>query len=197
MYVQTGLGIPLGDASDAPGDSLAARYSWQWALDVGLGAKVTEDIYIGTYLGFSLGFEGNDSQIEALCDDDDSNLENDISCSSATARIGLEGIYSFSPDERWNPWLGYGFGGELATQSIHDRQQGRKESATSTGYTWAKLSFGADYRRAVGLTPFGELAFGRFNNTDTTVDGDSMRIAIPDRAIHYWLSFGLRLVILP
>ena len=197
MYLQTGLRIPFGDASDAPGDSLAARYSWQWAFDVGLGAKVTEDFYLGAYLGFSLGFEGDDTHIEALCNDDDDNLENDISCSSATARIGLEGIYSFSPGERWNPWLGYGFGGELASQSIHDRQLGHKESATSTGYTWAKLSFGADYRRAVGVTPFGELAFGRFNNTDTKVDGDSMRIAIPDRALHCWLFLGLRLVILP
>src|SRR5690606_21355163 len=145
------------------------------------------NVYIGAYLGLGFGFEGNDSRIEALCDDDDDNLENDISCSSVTARIGLEGIYSFSPDERWNPWIGYGFGGELATQSIHDRQQGHKELVRSTGYTLAKLSFGADYRRAVGLTPFGELAIGRFNNTHTTIDGVSSRAAIPDRDIHYWL----------
>lgn len=193
-----GFMFPGGRATGEQSDLLGSRYSWQVPFVLDLGVKPTEHIFVGTYMGFSLGAEGNDTQIEGYCDDDDDDLENDVSCGSHTLRIGLEVQYHVMPDQRWNPWIGYGFGFISASQSIDDRQKGRSEETTASGLTYAQISGGVDFRSALGVGPFGEVSVGRFNSTRTVIDNeDTFQGPIDDRAIHYWMTIGFRMVVRP
>ncbi len=194
---RTGVMFPGGRATGKAGDTLAARYSWAVPFMFDVGFKPTEHLFFGTYFGLAWGAEGSYVPIEGACLDDDDDLVNDVSCNSITLRWGLEAQYHFSPDQRWNPWVGYGFGLEATDQSIDERGK-RRESTISRGVTFAQLSGGVDFRSAVGLGPFFEASVGRFNSSRTevndveTFDGD-----IRDRALHYWLTLGLRLVVRP
>ncbi|MCA9627449.1 MAG: hypothetical protein KC766_07280 [Myxococcales bacterium] len=194
----TGASFPFGDATGRPGDSLGARYAWQVPFLIGLGAKLAERWYLGGYLQFGFGSEGSNPGVEDACDDKDSNLENDVSCSVITIRAGLEGEYSFDPAARWNPWIGYGLGIEGVVQSIDDEPHNREETNSSTGTTYAKLSFGADYRAGVGIGPFVEVVATRFEKTQTEINGYEVHSGpVEDRALHTWITFGFRMVVRP
>jgi hypothetical protein len=200
MHLVTGVMVPFGSVSDAPGDDLGSRYAWQVPFEVGLGAKATDRLYIGGYLGFSIGAEGSDSRVEQACDDSDNNLDNEITCNTSTLRAGVEVRYFFTPAADSSPWLGYGIGFSSATETIHDRARGRKESTTASGYELARLGFGVDFRlsRVVGMGPTLVAAVGRYSHTrtevnnDETFDGD-----LDDPRFHVWGTLGFRLVFFP
>ena len=199
MAFRTGLSFPVGDATSAPGDSLGARYAWQVPLAFDIGAKIGPSFFLGAYLGFGFGAEGSDVRVEDLCDDDDDDLENDVSCSAITIRFGFEAQYHFMPGERMNGWVGYGAGWESATETITDRAQGYSESATAHGFTYASLSGGLDFRsKTVGAGPYAEVALGRFTRQTTEVDNiEAAKGDISDPAWHAWISVGLRMVLFP
>ena len=198
MAFRTGVAFPLGKATQAPGDSLASRYSWQWPLQIDLGAKVTQHVHVGGYFTLAFGAEGDDAAIEQYCDDDDADLENDIGCSAVGFRLGVQGQYHFRPDQTVNPWLGYGLGLEATTQVLQDTPRGYEESTTSSGITYAKLDAGLDFRLPVGLGPYLEVAFGRFTKSSTRINGDStFSGSIDERAWHAWFTLGVRLVVFP
>jgi hypothetical protein len=200
MHLVTGVMIPFGSVSDAPGDDLGRRYAWQVPFEVGLGAKPSEKLYLGGYLGFSVGAEGSDSRVEQACDDSDDNLDNDITCSTYTLRAGVELRYSFSPAADSNAWLGYGIGFASAIQTIDDRARGRKESTTASGYELARLGFGVDFRlnKVFGLGPTLVAAVGRFNHTRTEVNNEeTFDGALDDPRFHVWGTLGVRMVFFP
>lgn len=199
MAVSTGLVFPAGSASGEPGDRLSRRYSYQWPLGLELGVKVAPALYLGAYFGVAVGAEGGDSRLEAYCDDDDADLENDIGCSAVSLNAGLEVRYSLAPAARWNPWLSYGLGFEGTEQSLDDREQGYSEEVFSSGPTWARLGLGFDYRSEVlGFGPYVQAAFGRFGHSTTYVnDDETSRAELGSRSWHTWLTFGTRLVLFP
>jgi hypothetical protein len=195
---RTGFSLPFGDATGVSSDTLGRRYAWQVPVAFDLGAKVTRAIFVGGYLQLGFGAEGSDNEVSAFCDDNDSNFENDVSCSVVTVRLGLEGNYQFQPDQRINPWLGYGFGFEGAIQSLTDRQRGYSETNTTSGLTYAQLSGGFDLRALVGFGPYAELALGRFTKVTTEQNGRKVFSGdIDDTAFHAWLTIGLRMVVRP
>jgi hypothetical protein len=194
---RTGVMFPGGKATGRSGDTLAARYSWAVPFMFDVGYKPTKNWFVGTYFGLAWGAEGSYVPVEGACDDDDDDLENDVACNTVTMRLGLEGQYHFAPDERWNPWVGYGFGIEATDQTIDERGL-RRESTTSSGITYAQLSGGVDFRTAIGVGPFLEASFGRFNSSRTEVnDVEVFHGDIRERALHYWLTLGVRLVVRP
>lgn len=198
MALRTGFSFPMGEASGTASDTLGRRYAWQIPIAIDLGAKITRSIFIGTYLQVGFGGEGSDTEVTAFCDDNDHNFSNDVSCSVVTARIGLLANYQFSPDHVVNPWVGYGFGFESATQSLTDKQHGYSESTTASGLTYAQLAGGIDFRGAVGGGPYAELAIGRFLRSSTEQYGRRVYSGdIEDRAVHAWLTLGVRFVVRP
>jgi hypothetical protein len=200
MHLVTGVMVPFGTVSGAPGDDLGRRYAWQVPFEIGLGAKATEKLYIGGYMGFSVGAEGSDSRVEQACDDSDNNLDNEITCTTSTLRAGVEVRYFFTPAADSSPWLGYGIGFASAKETIHDRARGRKESTTASGYELARLGFGVDFRlsRVVGLGPTLVAAVGRYSHTRTEVNGDETFDGdLDDPRFHVWGTLGFRLVFFP
>ncbi|MFZ5889498.1 MAG: hypothetical protein ACOY0T_00365 [Myxococcota bacterium] len=198
MALRTGFSFPMGDATGIASDTLGRRYAWQVPVAIDLGAKITRSIFIGTYFQLGFGAEGSDTEVTALCDDNDSDLSNDVSCSVLTARLGLLANYQFAPDRTVNPWLGYGIGFESATQSLNDREHGYSESNTASGFTYAQLAGGIDFRGAVGGGPYVELALGEFTRNRTSQYGRTASSgSIDDRALHAWLTLGVRFVVRP
>lgn len=195
---RTGLLLPIGDATSRPNDTLASRYAWQLPIAVDLGMRFAENFFVGGYLGIGFGSTGSDARLERACSDDDDDLDDDIVCAAVTLRAGVQVQYSFRPDERLNPWVGYGFGFEAATAKLSDHTRGYEETVTSSGLTYAQLSTGFDMRHAVGFGPFLEASVGSFRRV-TTDSGDSLTTSRPidDPALHVWLMLGVRLVVNP
>jgi len=198
MAFRLGVAVPSGVATGASNDDLARRYAWQLPLVLDVGARFARSFFVGAYLGGAIGSTGSDERVDAACDDDDENGQNDIACTTTSGRVGLEVFYSFLPDEDLNPWVGYGIGFEVASASISDRYRGLKESVTSTGVTYADLSVGFDLRKKVGVGPFIDMALGQFNTTTTDFGARGRyKYSIDDRALHAWITLGIRLVINP
>jgi hypothetical protein len=195
----TGVAFPFGRASDAPRDSLSARYSWHWIpLELGLGAKIIDELYLGAYFNVGAGWEGSDSHTESRCEAG-YGVDDDVSCSSVSVHGGIELRYTFTPAEPLSGWVGYGVGATSVTQSISDA--GRyDESNTAQGIEFARLSGGLDFRvkRGFGLGPYALVSVGRFVHQRTEIRNDvTFSGAIPDPALHAWLALGLRIVVFP
>jgi hypothetical protein len=200
MAMRTGFSVPVGEATAGPGDDLRARYSTQVPFVIDLGAKFTRAIYVGVYLGFGIGSEGSNARVEALCDDDSSNLQNDIQCSAYTLRLGLEGRYYLSPGDSLDPWLGYGIGFEAAVQELNDRSRRRSEQTTASGLEFARLGAGFDWRASTvfGIGPLVEFAVGRYTHSKTEVDGvTTFDGSIEEGGTHAWVTLGFRGVFFP
>lgn len=201
MYVTpvATVSFPMGDATAAKGDQLSARYAWQWVpLDIGLGAKVMEPLYVGAYINLGVGAEGSDSKTEGRCEAGD-GVEDDMSCSSVTWHAGFEAQYTFSPAQSMSGWLGYGAGITTGSQTISDA--GRySETSTARGYDYARVSGGLSFRltKGFGLTPFAMVTIGQYTHTRTEIHNIvKFSGAISDTALHAWLTLGLRVVIFP
>lgn len=195
----TGVLFPFGSASGARGDTLAARYGWQWMpLDIGMGVKLIDVLYLGGYLNFGVGYEGDDRRTEARCEAGDDAVD-DVSCSSFSVRAGLELRYTFAPAEAVSGWLGYGIGYESASQTISD--EGRySETSTAAGLELARLSGGLDFRlsRGFGLGPFAIMSIGRYTHQRTEINNVvTFSGNLPSPAFHSWIALGLRMVIFP
>ena len=200
MAFSTGLRFPMGDASGAPGDTLAARYSYQLPLVFDIGSKVTPHVHLGGYAGFAYGVEGNADAVEDYCDDDDGDLANDISCATLAYKVGAQAQYHLAPAARYNPWFGYGAGVELVSQSLNDSTRRFEERTLSTSLTVAKVDLGVDFRSrsGMGLGLYSELSLGRFIHSRTEINGEATYVGkVADPAWHVWLGAGLRLVLFP
>ena len=196
-HLRLGLRGPQGRATSAPEDKLSNRYSRQIFTFVDAGAKVTEDLYVGGYVGFATGEEGSDPRVESLCDPD---ITEGVTCSAEAYHLGIELQYSFRPDQRFNPWVGYGIGWEVATQSLRDSIGDRREESSVSGLELARIGLGADWRlgRAVGLGFFLEFALGRYTRKEASVNGKELGSgSIDDPTLHSWIGLGIRMAVMP
>lgn len=195
---RTGVMAPFGAATGEPGDDFARRYAWQIPVVVDIGARFARSFFVGAYVGFGIGATGSDARVDGACNDDDENGQNDIACSAVSARIGIEGLYSFLPDEGLNPWVGYGIGFEVTSASLTDRYRGLEETVSSTGMTYADISVGFDLRKKIGVGPFIDVALGQLNNTTTNLGArGTYKSQIEDGAVHGWVTVGVRFVVNP
>ena len=188
--VRVGAQLPWGDASDLQGDELSARYGWQVPIVVDVGFKLQKPLFLGVYAGAAYGQVGSGSEADAACSAEG------VSCRVLFYQLGVQGQYHFGPSDRFNPWLGLGFGYELARQSLSTGSY--SEEQQSAGATLLKLAIGVDYRSTYGLGPFVEVSAGRYGTTRTEVDGVRVHEGPVDpSAWHGFLMFGARLVVMP
>ena len=194
----TAVLFPFGSATGARGDSLSNRYGWQWLpFEVGLGAKLTDELYLGPYLNVGVGGEGSDLRTESRCEAGDDVID-DVSCSAVSVRMGIEARYTFTPAEQMSGWLGYGFGYTVGSQTISDEGK-YSETSTSRGLELARLTGGLDFRltRGFGLGPYAMASIGRYSTLRTEIrNTETATRDINDPAVHVWVGLGLRMVIL-
>lgn len=200
MAARAGLRFPAGKATAEPGDTLARRYSYQLPLALDVGYKLSRHVLVGGYLGFAYGAEGSQKNISGYCEDDDSGLNNDVSCTVFDYRMGIMGQYQFLPSGKYNPWLGYGFGVEAASQTLNDKPRGFRENTLTIGVTYAKIDGGMDFRGkdGLGFGLYSEAAIGRYVRSRTQINGYTTYVgSIDDPEWHVWLGGGIRAVLLP
>ncbi|MBX3126220.1 MAG: hypothetical protein KF718_05865 [Polyangiaceae bacterium] len=201
MHYGVGVAVPAGNASGARGDTLGARYAWQVVpLDLGLGAKVSDDLYVGGVLRVGVGAEGSDTRVERACEDDDGTIDNEIACSAASYQVGVELRYGLGSADQVNPWIGYGIAADFGHQSIHDRVRARRETTTARGVEWARLAVGLDHRmgRVGGLGPALAVGLGQYTHSRTEVNGEPVFDGpIEQTALHAWITLTVRMVLFP
>jgi hypothetical protein len=99
LAARTGYAIPFGDATSNAGDSMGNLVSGQFSLLLDAGWKFWPRVFLGGYAGLgwgpAAGAAGQVCQVEQ------------VGCSAATIRFGLEVTYAFGPAASMNPWVGY------------------------------------------------------------------------------------------
>ena len=182
--------LPWGNASDLQGDELAARYGWQLPLVLEAGYKLSKPVFLGLYAGVGYGPVGSGNEAEAAC------AAEGVTCRALSFQLGAQAQYHFAPSDRINPWVGAGFGWEMARQSLSNGAY--TETQNSSGLTLLKLGLGADYRSSFGFGPFVEVSAGRYQATRTEIDGQRVHEGPVSRsAWHGFLMLGARLVVMP
>jgi hypothetical protein len=191
LSLRTGVAVPLGEVDK--GDSISDTFTPQVPIIADIGVKVIPQLFLGGYVGISAGGVGD--VIKKACD------RVGVDCLAVGFRIGIEGQLHIAPDARWNPWVGYGIGYEIAGAS--GSKAGNKLSAALGGVEFAHFMGGVDYRisRVVGIGPYADFALGQYSiasleatsgGSTTKTDGD-----IKDKSLHEWLLIGVKITFFP
>jgi hypothetical protein len=190
MAFRTGYSIPMGtiakgvlaDGSDL---KMSDTVSGQVPIIVDVGGKVIPHLFIGGYFG--LGFGGTAGAVHDSC-----KAANE-DCLGVSIQLGIEAQYHILPSGSVDPWLGYGIGVE--SLGVSEAHGSTTQTTTFTGYQFARLSAGADFRvtRGFGVGPFVEYSLGQYN----TINSEGQDLDIPNKAGHQWLTLGVRMVLFP
>lgn len=191
LGVRTGAAVPFGKVSATT--NMSDAFGVQAPLVFDLGWKPLRQLFVGAFVGAAIG--GAAGQVQTTCD------QLGVSCVGIGYRAGILAEWSFRPENTVNPWFGYGFGYELGSSNGSNDKTTIKSSFR--GFEFAHLLAGVDFRlqEYFGIGPFVDAALGSYSvaQSETNVGG---RVAkrggvIDDTSLHVWLTFGVRLVLLP
>ena len=191
MAIRTGYTLPFGKFDAQPDDGLSNAFSGQVPIIFDIGGKIGSHVFLGGYFGF--GFGGTGNLLRPACD------SAGATCAAVTIRTGVEALYYFLPERLVDPWIGYGIGyeGTGAGISVPDRPE---LTFVGRGIEFAHLLGGFDFRlsRTFGLGPFVDFSLGEYINAHIDVGtGEAVDGHIDSKAMHEWLSLGVRGVFFP
>lgn len=200
LGARVGYAFPMGKLSDqGTNNSLADAVSGMVPLQLDIGYRVLPSLMVGGYVmyGFGIVSDTIDKQCDAL-----KALGADATCSAHDVRLGLQAQYHFAPKASLDPWLGAGIGYEWLTFGVHAARAGvsNDTSVTGKGFEFINLQGGVDFAVApgLGLGPFLSFSVGQYGESSTSCDGagcdasDSTSQDIDDKALHQWLTLGVR-----
>ena len=197
---RTGYALPLGSASgnsssvtttggttvttSSTDSSLSDIVSGQIPLWVDAGYRITPNFYVGGF--FQYGFAFIPSNADTGCG------QSGVSCSGHDVMFGVEAHYHILPDAPFDPWVGLGVGYEILTFNISEGSQSGDVSAS--GWQFVNFQVGGDYHvtPSFGVGPFVALSLGQYSSASASSGGSSMSNDIENKAIHEWLTLGLR-----
>jgi hypothetical protein len=181
--------MPFGRVTDWSDGEMSNTFGSQLALLGELGWRPIPRLLIGGYVGVALGGPAGYTK--------DGCRSNDASCTAIGARLGFELLYHALPEGAADPWLGYGIGVEANSISQHD--ESRKTTATFTGFEYARFMLGVDFRitQRFGLGPVLDYSIGNYDHLSADRDGDSSEVSLGTKAVHRWLTLGLRAAFYP
>lgn len=192
--MRLGVSFPGGSLEGADGYPMSRYFDYQVPVLIEAGFKIHPMILLGGYGSFALGAVSQNAR-SLYCDG--------RSCVATSFRVGAQIQAQFRPGERLNPWASYGLGFESSTASASDNPNSPGSSATYSGFEFARLALGLDFRvsHLFGLGPFVEVAFGSYGHAHTTgalfAASVSSDRGITDTALHDWVTFGVRGVLFP
>ncbi|MDB5212431.1 MAG: hypothetical protein JWO86_358 [Myxococcaceae bacterium] len=191
LALRTGLSLPFGSVTGTT--PMSDAFSAQVPLLLDLGWKPFRPFFIGVFVGTALG--GAAGQVDTTCQ------QLGVNCVGVAFRGGILAEWNFRPGERVNPWVGYGFGYELGRSSGSSGSNSISNSVQ--GFELAHLLAGVDFRlqEYFGIGPFVDGALGTYDiaQSETNQGGRVGRRGgdITDKAMHVWLTLGVRVVLLP
>ena len=191
LALRTGIALPFGSVNG--GTAMSDAFSAQAPLLLDLGWKVIPNLFVGAFGGAAVG--GAAGQVDTTCQ----NLG--VSCVGVAYRFGIVAEWNFRPDKTVNPWAGYGVGYEIGSSSGDSAKNSVSNSVS--GFDYAHLLGGVDFRLQdwFGIGPFVDAAIGSYDvaKNETNQGGRVLDRggAVTDKAIHIWLTLGVRIVMLP
>lgn len=200
LGLRTGYALPFGNASGGStfttttgtttattmttGSSLSDGVSGQIPLWVDVGYRFTPNFYIGGFFQYGFAFIPNTAATGCG--------QSGVSCSGHDVMFGADAHYHVLPDAPFDPWIGLGFGYETLTFNLSQGSQ----SADVSGSGWQFVNFqvGGDYHvmPSFGVGPFVALSLGQYSSVSVSSGGSTTSTDIANKAMHEWLTFGLR-----
>ncbi len=182
VSLRLGGDVPLGDG--VKDGKMSDAFSIQFPLLLDLGGRVTPHLFLGAYGGISFGGAGSEG---------DGCGKGGITCSTNVYQLGAQAQWRFLPEDNSTPWVGYGIGWEWAagTVSANDKSM----TNTVSGLDFAKIMVGWDFRLAdlLYVGPFVNFTLGQYGTSTLSGDDiDTQSTDIEHKAIHEWLTFGVR-----
>jgi hypothetical protein len=148
-----------------------------------VGYRVNRRFYVGGYFQFAFLTTSGD-----LCN-------GAASCSSTGSdlRFGALVRYNFSPDARFDPWIGAGTGYEIMNLSITSGPS--TTNASVRGFEFANLQIGGDFHvlPELAIGPLVMMSIGQYASYDISrPGGGSTSGDFSQTALHEWVMFGAR-----
>ena len=184
-----GAAFPFGSAVAGNGNDLDKGISNQiipvW-LDIGV--RLADNWFVGSY--FSYGVASLSSSGFPDCS------TAGVGCSGNDIRWGVEGMYHILPNNRFDPWVGVGFGYEWL--SVSETEGAASVSGGDSGWEFGSIQTGLDIRALdgfpLGIGPFLQFTFNEYTQESvaTNSNGGTLGQSIPNQSFHFWFMFGVR-----
>lgn len=189
LSLNAGFALPLGNVNGGNSStSLSDVMSFAVPFGIQIGYRIGGVVFVGGT--FTYGAFGSPSSTSIpTCG------TSGVSCHSSFARAGFSVQWHPLGSRGLDPYVGVGMSYEWAYVNISGN--GADASATYSGFNWAEIPVGVDFRlsKAVRLGPFVDFALGEYRTASIT-SPTSASGNISPKAIHFWLSFGVRVVFL-
>jgi len=184
---RTGVSFPVGQA--ASNSKLSDSFGVQFPLWVDLGYRFG-NVVVGAYGAWSPGLLGS----EVDC--------GEASCSVSAWRAGLEAqLHLIGRDRAVDPWisLGFGYQWDILHASFSSPFGQASGSVAIHGWDLARVGFGVDFRLTpwLRLGPFVHGTVSQFVEDSVTLEGRTDSQPIEDKAIHSWITIGVKVTFLP
>jgi hypothetical protein len=190
---RAGIGLPIGKAAGASqnspqGTSLGDLVAWTVPLQLDIGARIGP-VFVGGRASYAFGKTG--SAFDAAS-----------SRSASDVRVGFEVLWHFAADHQVDPWAGIGVGYEWLNLSA-SANNGSVVYATLRGFEWVNVQVGIDFAlgRTFRIGPYLESSVGQYDSASggiINVQGGEIggSTDVQSKAVHAWIGFGLRFVVL-
>jgi hypothetical protein len=189
---------PSGSISEATGLSSLLGARTYWAFD--LGWKVNDWLFLGGYVGVSMGGAGGavsqacQAASDALAQSGD-YTSNGSACLALSADIGGIAIASLNPSGFVNPWVGVGLGYEHQTYMFAGANgdfDGPELPVLLAGVEFRTRT--TDGRSLLGIGPYLGATFQKYSDGQVAAfEGASALSA----STHTWIHVGARMTVLP
>lgn len=180
---RTGALIPTGHAAE--GGLLSDAFGVQFPLWIDLGYRF-DRLFVGAYGQYAFGLLGGRT-----------DCPSGGSCSVGAARVGFELQLHPAGRKRVDPWFGVGFGFEWDT--LHVSVSSVSGSVTAQGWDFLRLGTGLDFAvtRGLRIGPFFEFSLSEFVDASLSSGNRTESQPIDRKDLHFWLSVGLKITVLP
>jgi hypothetical protein len=186
LGLRAAYGLPLGDAGD--GANLRGLTTGAIPMQLEAGWRFDEHWFAGAFFSWGPTYAGSDARdllrAQGL---------NDVS-GHAVQRLGLQGIYTILPEQRFAPWVGLSVGYEWALYADAKLSDGREIEVGLGGFE-AAVQVGGDYRLTPNFSigPFATFNVGQYRSHLTWIEhSENTTASVEDRGIHGWLQVGLK-----
>ena len=173
--------IPAGNVAE--NSAMSDAFGVQFPLWLDLGYRF-DRWFIGAYGQYAFGLAGGRLDCGGQ----------GLSCSIGGVRTGFQAQFHPAGRQKVDPWIGAGFGYEWQTIKVSDATA----SATVNVQGWELVHLGGGCDFAISETfrvgPFAEFSIDQFVQSGlTTPDGQSASGPIERKALHFWISIGVKL----
>jgi hypothetical protein len=191
VAVRAGVSAPLGQSSS--GKRLSDWVGPSFPLTFELGARLFGRYELAAVGQYAVGIA--DSTSGSGC------YTGNNACTASVGQIGVEFLYHPLGMAKVDPFVGVGVGYEWLV--VRATVQGTNYNQALGGWNWAVLQGGVDF--ALGgvlrLGPYLLASAGQYQSSNFTVPTPNGPVSgsssESNPAAHFWVSVGLRLVVLP